>query len=202
MFKKILQIIILISLIPCYVANASGPGTGSGDAAGGLLASGLYVYNTSTWDRLRSAYGDTLPTTGILAVGLMGWNSSSFDRLQVDGNKALRVNISALDRSNDNVAVLPSPNVVTANITSATSTLVNGSNGNGLLLSVTVGVGVSAATFALYNDATGACDTNLLGTFDASVSGVQYMINAPLSTGICILTNSTANLFVRYMDIP
>lgn len=55
--------------------------TASGDAQStGVPGAGPYLFNGTTADRQRSAYGDALATTGIEAAALMVWNGGSFDR--------------------------------------------------------------------------------------------------------------------------
>lgn len=54
--------------------------TADGVAGTGLLNPGMYVFNASTWDRLRTASGDALAVTGMTAVGNMLWNGASNDR--------------------------------------------------------------------------------------------------------------------------
>lgn len=157
-------------------------------------------YNGTGFDILRTAYTDGLATTGILAVGLMGWNGTTMDRVDIDANDAIYVNPGATSHDNDNMAILPDNSVATANTTTATSTIVNAAAGD--LLKVIVGVGVASSTFKVYNDASGSCDTNLIGTFDSATSGVVYNFGIPLSTGICILTSGATDLTVVYRDNP
>jgi hypothetical protein len=49
----------------------------------GLQANGNYVYNGSTWDRVRSAGGlDAMPATGMFAIAPYLYNGATFDRLR------------------------------------------------------------------------------------------------------------------------
>jgi len=165
-------------------------------------ASYLMGYDTSTWDMLRTISVGENVSAGMLAVGSYGYDSSggNWDRMEVDPNGSLYVNTGSLDHSLDNIAILPDNGVVTANITTATSTIVNAAAGD--LLKIIVGVGAASGTAAIYDDATSTCDTNLKGTLSVDTSGVVYNIGIPLSTGICILTNGTANVMVVYRDNP
>lgn len=163
----------------------------------------LMGYDTATWDVIRTAsVGSNAPATGLLANVIYGYDpdGNNYDPIEVDTSGSLFVNTGALDHSIDNVAILPDNLIATKNITTATSTVVNGADGD--LLSVIVGVGATSGTFILYNDADCASLPAALGTFDASLSGLQYNFNFPFSAGMCIVTNTTANIFVKYRDNP
>lgn len=157
-------------------------------------------YNGTSWDILRTAYTDGLATTGILGCGLMGWNGTTMDRIDIDANDSVYVNPGATSHDNDNIAILPDNAIVTANIKTATSTVINGAAGD--LLSITVGVGATSGTFILYDDADCASLPTAKGTFDASQSGLYYPFDFPFSAGMCVVTNGIADLFVRYRDNP
>lgn len=40
------------------------------------------VFNTVSWDRLRTPAGDGLAQTGLLGVGVLGWNGATFDKFR------------------------------------------------------------------------------------------------------------------------
>ena len=157
----------------------------------------LMGYDTSTWDMLRTISVLDNVTSGLLAIGLYGFDSSggNWDRLHMDTIGSLYVNTGALDRTTDNVGILPASGVTTQNIVTGTSTIVKASAG--YLLKVIVGLGVSGATFKIYDDASGSCDTNLKGTYDASAPAV-WNFGFNLATGICILTSTTTDITVVY----
>lgn len=63
-----------------YWGNASGQGDGSTVHVGAV---GDYVYNNSTWDRVRSApSANNTSGTGLLATAFMAWNGGAYIRNQ------------------------------------------------------------------------------------------------------------------------
>ena len=68
-----------------------------GDAYGGngLLANGMYGFNGTNYDRLKTAYGtgDGVNGQGILANGLYGFNGTSWDRVMTSNSGQLRVSL-------------------------------------------------------------------------------------------------------------
>lgn len=64
-------------------ATITGPlASGDAVAAGLPVEDGEYIFNGSTWDRLREVIGDAQAATGIVAAALMLFNGSTYDRLK------------------------------------------------------------------------------------------------------------------------
>lgn len=142
----------------------------------------LGLYDGTTWDRwLLSTHGDNITTAAganIAAINY-GWDGTNYDRLKTDTYAGSASGIQQVRESSFSAT----------NITAATSTIVKASAGR--LKSIIVGVAGAGSTVAVYNDATGACDTALVSTI-SSAAEKQIIYGITLSTGICILTTATA----------
>lgn len=139
-------------------------------------------YDGSNWDLLlTTTHGDTVTTAAGLNTASIGygWSGSQYQRLKTDPYAGSTVGIQQVRESSFSAT----------NITTATSTIVKASAGR--LKSIIIGVAGAGSTVAVYNDATSACDTNLISTIDSTVIR-QVDYNITLSTGICILTTATA----------
>lgn len=153
-------------------------------------------YNSTGWDLLRTAYADNLAATGVQACGLVAWDGTAFDRVDKDANDALYVNPGALDADTDDASILPHPDVVSVNITTATSTTVKASAGDFLKLVVGV-AGAASTTAILYNDADCASLPAAILTIDTSTTGI-WPLSFPFAAGMCVVTSGTPNIAVFY----
>lgn len=147
----------------------------------------LGLYDGSTWDRwLLSTHGDNITTAAganIAAINY-GFDGTNYDRL--------RLGVIAGQLLVDN-----SSNAF-SNISTNTSTIVKASAG--ILNRVHINTAGTTSTVALYNDASGACDTNYVMTIDTAALTNTINLNHTFTTGICALTAGgvAANITILY----
>lgn len=136
------------------------------------------IFNGTTWDRVRSATADALPSTGITAAGLVGWNGGSWDRLHAvsaGNNTATTINGALQVTQASTWSVTNTPAVATQ---ATASKAAGGGTVRHVAASITVCVAANGTAqtpllFHLRDGATGAGTILRSWAFSAPVTSSQ-----------------------------